>query len=312
MESQRQTDWLGRCRTDPPFQPPLRPNLMTALYPGFFSTLGEASKYTGPDPIIIRGEEGAEVARVTCKHSPRLLHNVLPAKETFETKKGWSYNPLCWGTAAQLLVQRWYFRTPDVPVLHNSFFENNMGGFKDQADCTKRIEEAVKALLAANEQAASPRKHLVLFGYSRGATTMLYSALKLAPHLAQHISLVVLEAPFDTFEGVLKDSTWFPNASMTLFKSLCNYSGPEAYTMPNETHLRCPIAIITSDGDTRVPRSCSERCAAAISQRYPHLKVERLMLRTSPHPLLSIGNEADRGSYIAFMERLYATYCPTN
>ena len=387
------TDWLGRCTVDvpPSLQPPLRHNITTVLYPGFFATMGEASKYTGPSPVVIlrrdpatdvdaikreaarvasaatrtctstggaSGDKGAfdaiprrpsfaeleednVAAEVTCAHSPRLLHNVVPFAEAFEVSQGPPpslLSPLLWGTAAQLYIQRWFFRTPAAPrVLCNTIGLNNMGGYADQAACRARILEGIARLQHSapdEEDGCSMRKHrkyLVLFGFSRGAATVLQTALKLPQEQAEWVSLVVLEAPFASLKSLLESSSWFPKATRHLFSSLCDDSGDAAYVFPPTTHLRCPIAVISSDGDTRVPPSCSEECVELLRRLYPQygggasegggrekdgrsggsvVPIERLRLRRSPHPLMPIGDAEDREAYIRFMEGLYDKYCP--
>ncbi|CCW63110.1 unnamed protein product [Phytomonas sp. EM1] len=161
------------------------------------------------------------------------------------------------------------------------------------------------------------RTHLVLFGCSRGATTCFYTSMKLPPHLAAYVSLIILEAPFDTLEHVIRSSSWFPSLARWFFNSFCDFRGEEseatAYTYdPKRVHLRCPIAFVISTRDSRVPNCCTQTLIHQLREKlvpYPIPAVEVLTLKHSRHSCMAVGNRQDQDAYVAFVEKLYSTYC---
>ena len=325
---QKTTDLLGRTCAEPSYLPPLRPHIATVVFPGFLASFGQACKYTGPDAVTVldREDRSKVIATVRCQFSPRVLHNVLPAPDVRENALGWSFTPLGLFSCLKTAGTRWFFRMPDLPMVHSVASLNNMGGAHDQADCVARITDALAQIDAEAEaeegssvqseeesnsttsKKKKEKRKLVLFGFSRGAATVLHTALKLPEAIASRISLVVAEAPFDTFEGVMADSSWFPSVNRALFNAIARPSDPSAYDFPPSTHLRCPIAFITSEGDTRVPPKTTQRCIDAVRANYPHIAVEHLELRKARHPVMTYSNRPDMDAYIAFMEGLYDKY----
>ncbi|CCW66204.1 unnamed protein product [Phytomonas sp. Hart1] len=161
------------------------------------------------------------------------------------------------------------------------------------------------------------KTHLVLFGCSRGATTCFYTSMKLPCYLAAYVSLIILEAPFDTLEHVIQASSWFPSLARFFFNSFCDYHGKNEETMaysydPKQVYLRCPVAFILSKRDSRVPNGCSETLIHQLRAHFvPHQipAVEVLILENSRHPCMAVGNQQDQEKYVAFVEKLYSTYC---
>ncbi|CUG79289.1 Hypothetical protein, putative [Bodo saltans] len=309
----------------------LESKILTVAFPGFGASRSQLAKYTGSDGVVVlspskdtcdskieppthslwmvqaldnlgESTKSRVLYHAFCDKASRLLYNMLPCPEVAELETGsWSWNPLHWPTMVKSRGAAWYFSLHGVPTSYMKLEKVNLAGFDDQADCLREIARGA----AVVAQEGKGRK-LVLFGCSRGATTTCFAALRLAPDIAQYVGLVLLEAPFDTLENVVKESSWTPQLVMSLVKNLGKYDGDSgAYELPLNTHLRCPIAFITSKVDTRVPESCTRRLIDSIKVAYPELEIHHLQLHHSSHATMPIGHSDDRAAYINFVHSLY-------
>lgn len=186
------------------------------------------------------------------------------------------------------------------------------------ATCGEREEAAAaERQLTAGVPRPYHRPYLVLFGCSRGATTCFYASMKLPRSLARYVSLVIVEAPFDTLRHVIDSSSVFPNLNLWLFKAFCDYTNIEnersAYSYdPAQVELRCPIAFVISTRDKRVPNVCTQVLIDGVrEQLVPHKvpAVEVLTLAHSRHPCMAVGHKDDQAAYVGFVEGLYDKYC---
>jgi hypothetical protein len=309
--------------------------ILTVAFPGFSASRSQLAKYTGSDGVVVLrpawdasgassveppdhslwmlqflqqlgdSVEGRILYHAVCDQGARLLFNMLPCCEVSELTTGsWSWNPLHWPTMIKSRGAAWYFTLRGVPMSYMTLERVNLAGFDDQADCLREIAKG--AAIVSKE---GKGRKLVLFGCSRGATTTCFAALRLAPDVAQHVGLVLLEAPFDTLENVINESSWVPSLAMALVRKLGKYDGDAgAYTLPEQTHLRCPIAFVTSAVDRRVPESCTVRLKRAIMSAFPHLEIHHLQLSHSSHATMPIGHSEDRAAYLAFVHALYRQY----
>eukprot|EP00658_Telonema_sp_P-2_P076271 TRINITY_DN6649_c0_g1_i2.p1 TRINITY_DN6649_c0_g1~~TRINITY_DN6649_c0_g1_i2.p1 ORF type:complete len:101 (+),score=36.69 TRINITY_DN6649_c0_g1_i2:153-455(+) len=71
-------------------------------------------------------------------------------------------------------------------------------------------------------------------------------------------------------------------------------SPADAYNMPEETHLTCPLVFITSEVDKRVPKKTTMRAIEEVRRRYPTVPVEHLELRHSTHSSMAVQDVEDR------------------
>ncbi|KAG8347096.1 hypothetical protein TRVL_02067 [Trypanosoma vivax] len=242
----------------------------------------------------------------------------------------WSFNPVHWVLIAKSYLTDLFFSVRPLRGGYSRVSMTNLAGERDQAACRREVCRAVR--LIKEREAASVgivncvknsldahgtmtperplRIHLVLFGFSRGGSTVFYTAMKLPPELASYVSLVVVEAPFDTLHNVINSSCWFPSFTLWFFRTFCDCS-EDAYSFdPSRIHLRCPFAFIMSCVDTRVPNHLTRRLIDMVETQCPQIPaVEVLELQHSRHPLMPVGNRADQDAYVDFMERLYDTYC---
>ncbi|KAG5495065.1 hypothetical protein JKF63_02118 [Porcisia hertigi] len=272
----------------------------------------------------------------TCRIAPRLLHGVLPSPEVAEARhRGWylTLNPVHWALTAKGLLTSWWFNEQPYQWCYSEPGRTNIAGLRDQAAFRREVRRAVCHINATptaeahddeakvegreNASAVAKKKHLVLFGVSRGATTCFYTAMKLSKEEAKHVSLVLIEAPFDTLRHVIDASCWMPRLTRWFVRSFSDWRGKHeeklAYDFnPQEVHLRCPVAFVVSVKDTRVPMECTQALIDRVRRELvPHVipAVEVLVLQHSRHPSMALSNKEDQDAYVAFVERLYDTYC---
>ncbi|KAG5493528.1 hypothetical protein JIQ42_01898 [Leishmania sp. Namibia] len=292
------------------------------------STAVQAAELGLTDPPVLY--------RARCRIAPRLIHGVLASPEVAEVRhRGWyrTLNPMHWALTVKELITCWWFSVRPFQWCYSEPGRTNIAGLRDQAAFTREVRRGVRHIEAtltakshggtanANElgstSAVMRKKHLVLFGVSRGATTCFYSAMKLPKEEAQHVSLVLLEAPFDTLDHVIDASCLIPRLARWLARSFSDWRGTReeklAYDFnPQEVHLRCPVAFVMSVKDTRVPMECTQALIDRVRRELvPHIipAVEVLVLQHSRHPYMAVGNKEDQDAYVAFVERLYNTYC---
>ncbi|KPA76662.1 hypothetical protein ABB37_07514 [Leptomonas pyrrhocoris] len=292
-----------------------------------------ASPRVARDPAVDAAAKGLVDAPVlynaTCRVAPRLIHGVLPSPEVSESHhRNWycTLNPLHWILIAKELITGWWFCTRPFQFCYSEPGRTNMGGLRDQATYTREVRRAVHKMESSaasppheqDSHAPTTKQHLVLFGVSRGATTCFYSAMKLNAEDAKHVSLVLVEAPFDTLEHVIDASSYFPRLVRWFFRSFCDWRGGRdeaaAYDFdPQEVHLRCPVAFVLSVKDRRVPNACTQALIDRVRRELvPHIipAVEVLTLQHSRHPCMAVGHKEDQDAYVAFVEALYDRYCP--
>ncbi|CBZ29906.1 conserved hypothetical protein [Leishmania mexicana MHOM/GT/2001/U1103] len=274
--------------------------------------------------------------RATCRIAPRLLHGVLASPEMAEVRhRGWyrTLNPVHWGLVVKELIACWWLSVRPFQWCYSEPGRTNVAGVRDQAAFTREVRRGVrhlKAEMAAEAQGDQAgiearentsmrrkRKRLVLYGLSRGATSCFYSAMKLSQEEARHVSLILVEAPFDTLDHVINASCWIPRLTRWFVRSFNDWRGTHeealAYDFdPTKVHLRCPIAFVMSVKDTRVPNECTQALIDRVRRELvPHVipAVEVLVLKHSAHGTMAVGHKEDQDAYVAFVERLYDTYC---
>lgn len=273
--------------------------------------------------------------RTVCRVAPRLLHNVVPSPEVTETVyRRWylTVNPIHWALTLKDVMTSLLFHVRPIQPRYCEIGATNLAGHGDQRAMQREVRRAVRHIqhnaaphcrqsqLEKNEGGCGPspkKKHLVMFGCSRGATTCFYTAMKLPVELAAYVSLVVVEAPFDTLEHVIRASSWWPTFNLRFFKAFCDYRGRAdelaAFQFdPTQVHIRCPVAFVLSTKDSRVPNECTEALISRVRDTLVPLiipAVEVLVLKHSRHPCMAVGHKEDQDAYVRFMEGLYDKYC---
>jgi alpha-beta hydrolase superfamily lysophospholipase len=159
------------------------------------------------------------------------------------------------------------------------------------------------------EEVEARGRQLVLFGCSRGAATTFVSLATVEEPLLASIRLVILEAPFDTVESVLVESSYTPNLQLFLLQAFTKYSGEQLSPLAacESFPLNVPVAFITSEKDTRVPRACTQRLIDRLRER-GHLHLHHLELKNTGHSSMPHTDPDDTRAYLNFVNELYKLY----
>lgn len=288
--------------------------------------VSEEAKRVSTVAAIAAARTGNRVLyRATRPGAPRLLHNVFPLPEVPELHRGFSPWPHHWITMLASNASLNILGIQGAPTQHLAISGIDLAGVHDQRECVDSIRKACMRIeeqyqLALRSDPNARRKKLVLFGTSRGAATIFSAALTLDADLASYVALVIVEAPFDSVESVLRASSWTPRLQLTLLSKLTQYQG-EHHATPDRvvaaigtSCIRCPFAFITSERDRRVPSHLTDRLMALLRQHHPAVPVRHLHLQHSHHSAMSLNHAEDRAAYLRFLNRLYdeceeATQC---
>ncbi len=186
---------------------------------------------------------------------------------------------------------------PHTPVLSAW----NLGGFSDVNQHLFWFRD-----LLAN---IPESKKIVLFGCSRGASTTFIAVTQMTPEEQKRIALVILEAPFDSVNNVVHESSWVPALQMGLLNTFTSYNPNDMSPLmaADLWPMTVPMAFITSNADTRVPKSLTQNLINRLRER-GHDKVHHCELLTSHHAMFPVHNPVDQKHYFDFVVEMYLIY----
>lgn len=253
--------------------------------------------------IKVRDKETGDEYDTYIPDAPLLLHNCYVYDELDDVGYGWSWNPIHWPFVCGSFAQSLYYGMVNAPIHHIYVTNLNVAGDND----VRQHQEALAKCI--QEKVIAEKKQLVLFGCSRGAATTFTSVATCPAELYQHIKLVIVEAPFDTVENVLAQSSWTPNLQTTLLNELTIYRSDQLSPLEATATfpLDIPVAFITSLMDTRVPPQCTKNVIDRLKAR-GHSKIHHLELKKSPHSSMPIYDDDDKLVYLNFLNTLYNKY----
>jgi len=277
----------------------LREGIATFFFQGNGASRLQGAIYAGPEGISVLTEKG-EMRHTSCSGAPRLIHNVYTYPELSEVSYDWSLNPVHWGMWAVSAGRNLLVNTPGGSH-HTDLRQMSVGGDADVGHHLKYSEEMFSKL---------KNKHKVLFGCSRGAATTLVSVSKMSRETQSEISLVIVEAPFDTIPSVLQESSWFPKTQLWGLKMIGSYRDDQTSPLQaiENFPLDVPVAFVTSKIDKRVPSQCTQRLIDRLGER-GHKHLHHLELENSHHSVMSLQNHEDIQGYYKFVNKLYDLYC---
>ena len=278
-------------------------NIVTVYFQGNSCSRHQAAKYAGSAGLYIIISEDLPCEHIFIPGSPQLLYNIFPYKDLNDIGYESSLNPLHMFTKAINYAKNLYFDihgSNSIP--HNYITEYNIAGLQDVTQYVNAIKECITE---------NPSKNIVLFGTSRGASTVLISLLYLSEEEQKHIKLVLVEAPFDSVSSVIETTTHFPSLILSLLESITKYKHNQESPLDAVRHpsfpMDIPIAFITSEVDTTVPKENTMNLIRELRQKnHPHL--HHLELKYSHHSLMSLNHEDDVREYYDFVHKLYNIY----
>ncbi len=283
--------------------------IVTVFFQGIGASRVQAAKFAGPAGVYIIGNNNTAQSgtRASIPHAPLLIYNVFPHPELDEIGYGFSYNPARWPFLFASCIQNIYYGVngwwPSL-IHYNRIEKIEMAGENN----VRHHGQAVRDCIEQHH----PNKSIVLFGTSRGAATTFISVSLLPKEIQSKIALVVLEAPPDSVENVLKKrAPYFFPWNLRLFERFTAYDPrySSAMGVSDRYPLDVPTAFIMSKADKDVPMECTLNLISALQLR-KHTKFHTLILDHSDHSGFPIHNENEQTKYKLFMDDLYKKYIP--
>lgn len=288
-------------------------DIVTVFCQGNGASRHQAAKYAGPDGMDVRlyKESGRRFNKdtVSIANAPRILWNMYVWDELDDISYNRTWNPTHWaGMIAHAVMHKWGYNLRGMHTLpYNLPTRLNVAGEQDVEQYLKAVRDCITE---------HPTKRIVLFGTSRGASTVLVALRHLSPENRKHIALVLVEGPFDTMHHV---TNWrYGHAAPLLrwlLKTFALYSETQKSPLDvvRDPHfpVNIPLGFIRSAVDTIVPPECTRTLFGALQQRgHPHLY--ELVLERSHHSRMPIDDEKDQEQYLRYVYDLYKRYIPLN
>lgn len=261
----------------------------------------QASKYTGGNPITYTVDQ--EIYTAVCANAPLLLHNVYNHPELHDVGYS-SYNP--WHWFCKFITFTANYITGINARAHCFYITRwNVGGTAD-------LEHYLIHFRQMLEKTPLDKK-IVVFGPSRGGSTTLVAMTQLTPEEQNRISLVIVEAPFDSFPNVLNSwpyLRYLSGVQLYLISRFGLYQSTQLTpigTIEQIPHT-LPVAFITSDKDTTVPKACTHNLIRRLRET-GHPNVFHCELEHVSHDGFPLENYEDRCKYHNFINDLYDRFC---
>ena len=277
-------------------------NIITVFFQGNGAPRSQAAMYAGNEGLDVMVNDNLE--HVYIPDAPLLLHNIFTYPELNDVGYGFTLNPLHHLTKLKNWAMAYYLDIHGSSLAHNFVTNMNIGGNEDVNQLIDAIDNCVKV---------HPEKKIVLFGCSRGASTVVTTLAKLQQlqrqDLLDRIKLVIVEAPFDSVENVIKTRSWFPSPTMYAINRFTSYDEKQMSpidAVSSETFpLNIPIAFVMSELDTTVPIENTQNLISILKNKN-HPNLHELVLKNCNHFAMPLSD--DREEYVKFVESLYAQY----
>jgi hypothetical protein len=291
----------------PPYQVD-KAHIVTVYCQGNGASRVQAAKYTGLQGVRIRIPKVEQEDHVYIPSlSTQLLYNVHVYDDLSDIAYGYSLNPFHWLSKLFHYGVTRYFNMHGVNhIPHNYITHSNVGGFHDVKDYLMGVSSCI--------QSSHPTSKIVLFGTSRGASTVISSLTSLTVSERQRIALVIVEAPFDNVPSIVR-TRFGPNIGSFLLNVLEKFGrykpgqfSPLQAVLHPDFPLEIPIAFVTSKVDSIVPCEHTMVLHDALQKRN-HSHLYHLELEHSSHNGMSLDNPSDIKAYGHFVHDLYEKYC---
>ena len=235
--------------------------MVTVFFQGNHASRAQAAKYTGQHGLDIRVTDTV-TDHVSIKNAPHILYNLFTYNDLECIGYGATLNPIQLATKAVHYLNHWYYGVEGATHYPYNYITNdNVGGERDVRQCLDAIRACIKE---------HPTKKIILFGCSRGASTVVTCLVSLEKHELSMIKLVIVEAPFDSVPSVLVTYNTGTIIQYALEKfSYYNKDQTSPLYAVSDTRfpLDVPIVFITSDADTTVPRTNTMRLVEKLRER---------------------------------------------
>jgi hypothetical protein len=290
---------------------------VTILYSqGLWASRGQAAKYVRSGIMVNGGQvtygQANDILRGTMVDYPEL------AQVSYE----WTVNPLYMAMQfATYLKTWWYWSWNDTPY-HVHIGQTDFAGPAEVAAHREAWlahnkvldgKQYVNRVKKSDGTLSEARKTLVMFGSSRGASTVFTSVAQSDRWDRRHLALVVLEAPFDSVENTLRKQYGEDVGMGVIFpylvQGLTNYSTvyPSPIRSAWQFPLDVPVVFVTSAADTVVHPNQTKNLMDRLRTR-GHPAVHHLELEQGEHSTMALGDGADQKHYARFMTEMYERY----
>ena len=279
-------------------------NIVTVYCQGNGASRNQATKYAGPWGVDVSiGNNITE--HVYIRDAPLILHNIYTSDELDDIGYGFTLNPLQLLSKIKSYITILYFGIHGSSVSHSHFTEFNVAGESDRNQYIKAVRQCI-----ADETVKD--KDIVLFGTSRGASTVLVSLPFFTEEERSRIKLVLVEGPFDTVDRVVRyQFGLFANLVLGTLSYFTKYKpdqlSPLDAVSSKDFPLDLPIGFIRSKVDNIVPPECTLRLIDTLKKRN-HSSLHELELSKSHHSMMSVDDEHDKSCYLDFVNNLYKKF----
>ncbi len=306
-------------RTKPELQEKIEKSerIVTVFFQGHGAPRSQGAKYFGKDGITAKYRllipENDTITPRECKtslqYAPQLLYNAYTYEELTDIKhilpsSNFPLNPIKIGCIIGNLFKSLFIGLPITPLYYPVIELDNIAGEED----IKQLNSAIYSCVHDYEN--DNNKNVVVFGCSRGASTVFSTVALLHKVIHKHIKLVILEAPFDTVPsaiearfGRLSPIIEYILETFTSYKKIQQSPLDLSLKFP----LDIPVAFIMAKNDKIVPMSLTENLIKSLRDR-GHEKIHTLILKNSCHVDMPLGDTQDQIEYKRFVDTLYNKY----
>lgn len=280
-------------------------NIVSVFFTGHMAPSYYGSFYAGESGMRVRLRPGEEM-HITKPSSKEMLPHIYTAQEMNDLSYDCTCSPCYFcSTCIQCLCTNMNGLKGVSEYPHNLWSRVNFGGEADVAQCVSIVRKCIKE---------HPKKNIVLFGMSKGASTVLVSLLSFTTEELERISLVVLEAPFTTLPTVLERLRYPVSWALTFLEWTTLYKrtqlSPLDAVKSESFPLNKPMLFITSKSDIVTPKEDVMPLIDVLKQRVGSSDhIHHLELAESPHASFAVYDEEDMELYYSKLHELYKTYC---
>jgi dienelactone hydrolase len=276
--------------------------IVSIFFQGHLAPRYHGTKYAGPKGMDIK--VGKEVRRVSIPTSKEMLPNLYPYNELNDISYEPTCNPLYWCfSCAHRSVSNKLGVEGNVEYPHNLWYRVSLGGSEDVAQCIIAIRSCIKD---------NPTKKIVLFGASRGASTVLVALTMLSNEEVDRIGLVVAEAPFSSLPSIIESMGFNLNIALTFLEWTTqvrrDQMSPLQAVQSESFPLNVPILFVTSLVDEAIPPEDTQLLIDAIIKKRGPDNLHHLELKYSNHSSMSTQNDKDKELYYTTLHDLYERY----
>lgn len=283
-------------------------SITTIFCPGNGCTKHQATKYVGNDYVYIKINDKIVDIVYIPTNNLQFLYNIFISNDFNDIGYGSSYNPIHYLSKSLHWTMNYFYNIKGVTHLPHSYLtEFNIGGKQDVENYLSEIRDCL------NKTKSIQESDIVLFGTSRGASTVIIALTHLNQEEINRIKLVIVEAPFDTVPNVINSryGSLLAPSVLYMLKNYAKYDdnqeSPLSAVSSSKFPINLPLGFITSKVDNIVPCYHTMKLINILKSR-GHNRIHHLELENSHHSNMTLNNENDIKSYYEFVHKLYNKY----